>query len=259
MKQYKLIKKLPFEGSPEIGYISTEKVGEAGAHYWNHNWFYPEDFPEYWELVVEKDYEILSFIHDGSFGVPLGYVVNMKNGMLDAKDQFLPESHYLNSSCWKINSVKRLSDGEIFTINDKLDGFDVTAKISLFRIENNQMKVGIRECGIVGLSACKHKPKPRSIFTTEDGKEMFEGDKYYAVYSTWLCDSFNVSKTSPLSHTKNFSSRELADKYIQENKPQYSKLDMIAFCNYAKSYVSGHTTVPKHFDHWIELNNKLKK
>jgi hypothetical protein len=53
MKKYKLIKKLPFESSPEIGYISQEKPGEAGAHYWNHNWFHPEDYPEYWEEVVK--------------------------------------------------------------------------------------------------------------------------------------------------------------------------------------------------------------
>jgi len=65
------------------------------------------------------------------------------------------------------------------------------------------------------------------IFISDDGKEMLEGDKYFAVYSTWLCDAFNVSKSSPLNHTKNFSCRELAEKYIQENKPQYSKKEVI--------------------------------
>lgn len=54
MKKYKLIKKLPFEGSPDIGYISTETMVKDGAHYWNHNWFHPEDYPEFWEEVIEK-------------------------------------------------------------------------------------------------------------------------------------------------------------------------------------------------------------
>jgi len=91
------------------------------------------------------------------------------------------------------------------------------------------------------------------IFTTEDCKEMFEGDKYYAVYSTWLCDSFNVSKSSPLSHTKNFSSRELADKYIQENKPQYSKKEMLAFTRYCGFH---YEDVDRYFDDYIK---RLKK
>ena len=51
--KYKLIKKLPFENSPTIGYISTPKL-EDGSHYWNHNWFQPENYPEFWEEVVEK-------------------------------------------------------------------------------------------------------------------------------------------------------------------------------------------------------------
>ena len=68
MKKYKLIKKLPFEASPAVGYISTEKLGEAGAHYWNHNWFYPEDYPEYWEEVKEvENLEPLAFIYEGAF------------------------------------------------------------------------------------------------------------------------------------------------------------------------------------------------
>lgn len=53
MRKFKLIKKLPFEGSPDIGYISIEKLGENGAHYWNHNWFHPENYPEFWLEIKE--------------------------------------------------------------------------------------------------------------------------------------------------------------------------------------------------------------
>ena len=59
--KYKLIKLLPFENSPKIGYISSPNpLVEDKVHYWNGNWFNPENYPEFWEeVVVEKDYEIL--------------------------------------------------------------------------------------------------------------------------------------------------------------------------------------------------------
>lgn len=61
--KYKLIKLLPFENSPKIGYISEPHCAQKGGiHYWNHNWFNPKDYPEFWEKVVEKDYEILSLV-----------------------------------------------------------------------------------------------------------------------------------------------------------------------------------------------------
>ena len=46
---YKLIKELPFENSPKIGYISQANfISNDGTHYWNHNWFQPEQYPEFW-------------------------------------------------------------------------------------------------------------------------------------------------------------------------------------------------------------------
>ena len=58
--KYKLIKLLPFENSPKIGYISSPNpLVKDKVHYWNGNWFNPKNYPEFWEEVVEKDYEIL--------------------------------------------------------------------------------------------------------------------------------------------------------------------------------------------------------
>ena len=58
MKKYKLIKELPFKFSPKIGYISEVKFNNGfnpfGDHYWNHNWFDPADYPEYWEELPDK-------------------------------------------------------------------------------------------------------------------------------------------------------------------------------------------------------------
>ena len=70
-KKYKLIKEYP--GSPELGIIAEER-------------YVMKDQPEYWEEVVEKDYEILI-------------------------SRVVPQ---------EILSVKRLSDGEVFTIGDEV-------------------------------------------------------------------------------------------------------------------------------------------
>ena len=75
--KYKLIKLLPFENSPKIGYISEPHCTQKdGAHYWNGLWFNPENYPEFWQKVVEKDYEILSFKLPGNNIVDLKYARN---------------------------------------------------------------------------------------------------------------------------------------------------------------------------------------
>ena len=105
MRKFKLIKKLPFEGSPDIGYISIEKLGENGAHYWNHNWFHPENYPEFWQEVVEKDYEILIYRSKTNSWIFID----------DPKD-----FGRLKLSDWEIFSIRRLSDGVEFKIGDKV-------------------------------------------------------------------------------------------------------------------------------------------
>lgn len=64
MKKYKLIKEYP--GSPKLGteIINNENVNSAHTldktHYYNG--YKIQEYPEFWEEVVEKDYEILSYI-----------------------------------------------------------------------------------------------------------------------------------------------------------------------------------------------------
>ena len=104
MKKYKLIKEYP--GSPTVGTILAPKVDKeltnTNNFYWGGSWFNPNDFSEFWEEVVEEDYEIVSYIKKGSTTCT---TTKRRGG----------ENH---EEFWNIYSVKRLSDGEVFTIGD---------------------------------------------------------------------------------------------------------------------------------------------
>lgn len=132
MKKYKLIKKLPFENSPEIGYISTKVTGSSGVHYWNQNWFHPEEYPEFWQEVKEP------------------------------------------------------------------------------------------------------------VFISDDGVEMFLGDIYWSSFTDFSdISSQEITDTTPKDNVfsfKRFSTKEAALKYIDLNKPKYSKSDVIDALRIAEYY-----------------------
>jgi hypothetical protein len=99
MKKYKLLKEYP--GSPELGTIVKE------LYYVYKGLKHSPMYDEYWEEVVEKDYEILSYLKKGSTTCT---TTKRRGG----------ESH---KEFWNIYSVKRLSDGEVFTVGDKFTGY----------------------------------------------------------------------------------------------------------------------------------------
>lgn len=143
MKTYKLIKTYP--GSPKLGSVhklhSTTLNDEKPAIYYNHNWITPEEHPEFWE-VIEKEYEILSF------STPDGDILEIHS---DKKYAFKKGFDYddtgslyveecLADSFYKIHSVKRLSDGEIFSVGDELE----KSCISYCMLENTRItKIGV--------------------------------------------------------------------------------------------------------------------
>lgn len=206
---YRLIKEYP--GSYKVGYVlKALNRYEAGKYWINNNWFNPEEFPEYWEIVKDEikvgDY-IWRIWPSGK--KTLGIACGFSDYKCDYKNTLLSFTHF-----WSLENYS--SEGGV----RKNEGYGKGD-------DEDDYKYELATDSEIN----KYLESIKPIFTTEDGVEMFEGNKYYAVYSTWLCDAFNVSKFSPLSHTKNFSSRELANKYISENKPQFSKKDMMNFHN----------------------------
>jgi hypothetical protein len=169
-----------------------------------------ENYPEYWEKVVEKDYEILNVVIPEGLGVVCNGTYNK-----------IPAEEY------KINSIKRLSDGEIFTVGDKFQDGTITymrKSPDLMWIFHNGKRINVKL-----EDAFKIK---QPLFTTEDGVEIFEGDNIWEVFSSfqisitiWKSNYGNNGK--PLKNKLYFSTKEKAEEYILMNKPCLSVKDVM--------------------------------
>lgn len=211
--KYKLIKEYP--GSPKLGYITIPKSDDA--YYVNSNWIQPENYPEFWEPVVEKDYEILSYIG----------IHKILKGKTYTKEKYGYEFHLYEDKHHKnlitIHSIKRLSDGEIFTIGDKLET-GIIKKFYLPDVIQKEITIYVTEDDEdTYLSEAVKLKQP--LFTTEDGVDIFKNiNKYYtpiyiidkALNIRYCEKDFN---TKPSNNVKYFYSKEKAEEYILMNKP----------------------------------------
>lgn len=203
MKKYKLIKTYPW--SPELGFIVCDV---------NDDNFKCTEYPEYWEEVVEKDYEILSYIKKGSTTCT---TTKRRGG----------ENH---EEFWNIYSVKRLSDGEVFTLGDKIKVYqhDSTKTIDSIDLYGNtsSMKEGIWLRYSTGSCHMAHVIKQtRPIYLTHDGKDIFPEDTVWYVnkenfYHDYIKAYPEVKFNSDIRAY--FLTEEEAKKYIIENKPALS-------------------------------------
>ena len=220
--KYKLIKLLPFENSPRIGYTSEPHLSQKDEdHYWNGLWFNPENYPEFWEEVVEKDYEILKLSLQRS-------IKHQIVSALENSEDYTISLLRCNGN--KIHSVKRLSDGEIFTIGDEIiynEIFPTKLKIKSIQLFNGEILIH-KDCTMNTnkLSEIQHYKEP--LFTTEDGVDIFKGDKYWKVNNDLNLSNRQkaTGSTSDLNPAKYFSTKEKAEEYILMNKPVLSLKDV---------------------------------
>ena len=209
-----------------------------------------ENYPEFWEPVVEKDYEILSLI-EGKFIYPCDKY---------SKDYI---NQLFNTLGVSIHSVKR-NDGEIFTVGDRLDekcfrklsrhplseGIhdNIITKIAIVKkhasevaghleIQNGKLMFSAsnkwNNLNVLLSEAIKYK---QPLFTTEDGVDIFEGDLFYYVkfvqYNNTLGKPFEIVRVDYPSfeyepqYEKYFSTKEKAEEYILMNKPVLSLKDV---------------------------------
>jgi len=182
--------------------------------------------------VVEKDYEILSFICKIDLN-------SLKKGIIVSKSKNNPfyfksennsiydrESKFLKISHWDIHSIKRLSDGEVFTISDNTN----KRNIIKFDLDNNKIVYKSGLCiytNEFGYDLSEIQKIKQPLFVTEDGVDIFEGDEYYKVLNeTFLLLIMKNASTGESLKSKVFSTKEKAEEYILLNKPCLSLLEI---------------------------------
>lgn len=133
----------------------------------------------------------------------------------------------------ELENINGNLNNNIFTIGDR------TTKgiIQKFEINNSNCLVvtGINYhghpfmCNLLDDTLQKVKDK---MFTTEDGIDIYPGDKTYGIHTGTFKPTSHDNEPwgtgTPLSHHKHFSTKEAREKYIIENKPLLSFKDVTA-------------------------------
>jgi hypothetical protein len=238
-RKYKLIKKYP--SSPKLGAI-VEKKGNSiyfpeTKETWsssNPNYFdvMVTNQPEFWEKVVEPDYEVLSFRWIDRGGTTPIYTLKNDKYCFDwaiptankySLEQMLSElnSHYI------IYSVKRLSDGEIFTVGDNT----TTGIIKEFIFQGDCIGMVTGEhTSWVGIKVWRKVKQP--LFTTEDGVDIFEGDTAIPLdpvsFKIYAKTPYTTGESTKYGIYKYFSTKQKAEEYILMSKPCLSINDVLS-------------------------------
>ena len=251
MKKYKLIQTYP--GSPSLNTVMTECVTEEhlacpkNAYYTGGiiiGKLIIESSPEHWEEIISKDYEILSFKNVNEF-TKIAHIQLNNNFQIAQIDSFTtlgsPLDLMLKDSRWNIHSVKRLSDGEVFTVDDNVHSTLNDSKflkeawkncfIKAFTLVKNTIKIKIEEGDTLGhysLNSLKVFKKP--LFTTEDEVDVFEGDDYYVVrkgksdsdysYSTYV--AVNNGLWRAVKNCYLFTTLDKVNDFIKSKKPLFT-------------------------------------
>jgi len=248
MKHYRLINEYP--GSVKLGTVIESSYDKKwGDCYIDKTGgtiiFQPhlvENHPGFWEEVKDEYPKIVSFktvdigtickiTEDGRYDTSF----NQSGYSLYTLDDMLHSNACVDSGEFEIYQVAKSKD-EIFTIGDKItfSGLhDYTKEgspiISKFILEDDKLYVLIKHFdGKISVN----RIQKASLFTTEDGYEVGIGDSTYSVCikGTWeTVNDRNITKaTKFLKETdkgiwKYFKLQENKDKYVEENKPQFSK------------------------------------
>ncbi len=201
MKKYKLIKTYP--NCPKLGTIWD----------WQEK-FDISEYPEYWEEVY---FEILKY----SDGVS-NYYLRPNGSYREINTRNECNEKYLLNHQYKIISVKRLADNQVFTVGDKINySIGISDKINIEIIEGFNLvqkdeklstdKIGVYFKDMNNYQANLMNLKPMKVlFSTEDNYNIYEGDEYYIVFYLNKC--------------KYFKYKSNVEKFVAENKLPIEKL-----------------------------------
>lgn len=167
----------------------------------------------FWEEVVDKNYEILT-------------VTPSKNNSVYADKTTNIEFRISNKDFiyWDIFAVKNLKTEETIKIGDNVCFEYSGVIITVETLDEWDNRIIINKAHPIN---CVKLTKV-SLFATNDGVEIFEGDSFY-----YVGDAFNICLTKSLfkgdgDFTKfnTFSTKIGAKKFIKENEKKYSLNDI---------------------------------
>ena len=254
MRKFKCVKNYP---GADLGTIVQYQLG-AFPEYFDikdakrYNKKDIENYPEFWEEIIEKDYEILMY--------------RSKNNSCIYFDN--PKYFSSLNSDWEIYSIRRKSDGVEFKIEDKVYWKWASAKNKYFTIKSFNIIEGTLKFNTVEESAqnftfelvskeynLQHYKEP--ILTTEDGYECTLDDRVFGVLPKGSWETrfginaesgilvHNLYDTGGKRYSENspwlwFKTKENAEKYIYENKPEFSRKQILDVIDVCDSYYTTH-------------------
>lgn len=180
-----------------------------------------ENNPEFWEEIVEKEYEILKVKGNNT----------RKIKSYDNRQEIGNRTYDFS-----IHSVRRLSDSEVFTVGDTVElkkekpyyGCGLSYKIEQFSIlKNNKIEVDFKDCGSCPLNGIQHYKEP--LFTTDDGVDICLGDEYFFVSPQ---DHHKIRRMTATARHKNkyglayFKHKKNAIEWRAKNIKQYTLQDV---------------------------------
>jgi hypothetical protein len=196
-----------------------------------------EPSSEYWEEILSKDYEILSFrSKELSYYIPriqkdgtyLDCPINSEKGSGASLEWMLNEREYY------IESVKRLSDGEVFHLGDIC--FPTSTPSNKLPIS----EIWFTQSGDLRLSSDNYTmsiggltkyEEPKVLFKTLDGQEMKFGDKFYVVdtkyFKIFEAEAGITFKTEKWIKNS-YADKKFAEEWILNNKPVLSLNDLLS-------------------------------
>jgi hypothetical protein len=239
--KYKLIKAFP--GRKEVGLeVTFGDWGLTGECYQgkvvNTTVRYSkeaiENFPEFWKKIGPFDYEILK--------IEKGSVIYIKNalGSFDTVcTKLIDYEEIISMPEIVITQVKRLSDGVVFSIGDRIvvqythqETKRNIRKFTLSDSDADQILVSIDDAfdksysggNGCALSVCHPYTNP-VLFVSEDGVEMYEGDSYYYIGLDLQVVHLNPPTTVPVPFPK-YKSKDRAETFLFEQTKLLSIADL---------------------------------
>lgn len=188
-------------------------------------------------------------LSDEMFYSKTGYPKPIENILQKGKEVLNSQNNYFSNqySIIKgnydesiITSIKRISDGNIFHVNEVVLTNNGRGKhrINNFAIVNNEMCVDLEDFPTQYEFLYKiGKLKKEVLFTTEDGVDVHKGDIIFYTQKdnleivTWACYSIPTPLDGEFVY---FSTNEAIQEYILMNKPLLSLNDLLSVWNEGK-------------------------